>query len=50
MSKLINCLINKDVPSVGIENAIMSIRIALAAKLSYKENRKVELKNFPNKC
>ena len=50
MREFINCLINKDVPSVGIENAIMSIRIALAAKLSYKENRKIELKNFPNKC
>ena len=46
----LNCLINNDFPSVGIENAIMSIKIALAAKLSYTKNKKVKLKNFPEKC
>jgi len=50
MKEFINCLINNDFPSVGIENAIMSIKIALAAKLSYTKNKKVKLKNFPEKC
>jgi len=46
MKEFINCLINNNSPSVSIENAIMSIRIALAAKLSYTENRKVELREI----
>jgi len=46
MKEFINCLINNDIPSVGIKNAIISIRIALAAKLSYTENRKVELREI----
>jgi len=37
---------NNNIPSVGIKNAIMSIKIALAAKLSYTENRKVELREI----
>tara|TARA_B110000263_G_C15278748_1_gene497223 strand:+ start:734 stop:1741 length:1008 start_codon:yes stop_codon:yes gene_type:complete len=46
MKEFINCLINNDIPSVGIKKAIMSIKIALAAKLSYTENRKVELREI----
>ena len=46
MKEFINCLMNNNIPSVGIKNAIMSIRIALAAKLSYIENRKVELREI----
>jgi len=46
MKEFIDCLINNNKPSVGIEDAVNSIRIAIAAKLSYKKNKKVELKTL----
>ena len=46
MKEFVDCLINNNKPSVGIEDAVNSIRIAIAAKLSYKKNKKVELKTL----
>ncbi len=40
MKEFIDCLINDNIPSVGIEDAVKSIRIAEAVKKSYKENKK----------
>ena len=46
LSRKFDCLINDNIPSVGIEDAVKSIRIAEAVKNSYKENKKIELKNL----
>ena len=46
IKEFIDCLINDNIPSVGIEDAVKSIRIAEAVKNSYKENKKIELKNL----
>jgi len=46
MKEFIDCLINDNIPSVGIKDAVKSIRIAIAVKNSYKENKKIDLKNL----
>ena len=37
MKEFVDCLINNNKPSVGIEDAVNSIRIAIAAKLLIKK-------------